>query len=265
MDLGIKGRRAFVSGGTTGIGEAISKTLAAEGVQVAVSSRSSERVGRFNLEMNTSGEQKHRAFLCDISEEGGPTSLIERINEEFGEIDILVNNAGSSMGIADPYCSMADWRKILRINLEVPVEFCNAVLPHMKKQDWGRIVNIISLAGMENSGPVTYCASKAALTAYTRSMGRVLAIESSNVVMTALAPGVVVTKEGHWGKKHAPDSEHAVNYLKERCPLGRFGEVEEISPMVAHLCSNQATFCHGGIFIVDGGQTKHFMYTSYLS
>ena len=83
--------------------------------------------------------------------------------------------------------------------------------------------------------------------------------------MTALAPGVVITEEGHWGKKYTEDSEHAQKYLKERCPLGRFGRTNEISPMVLQLCSARSTFCHGGIYIVDGGQTKHFMYDSYLN
>ena len=134
----------------------------------------------------------------------------------------------------------------------------------MKTQDWGRIVNITSGAGLENSGPVTFSASKAALTAYSRSMGRVLAIETSNVVMTAVSPGIVITEEGHWQKVLKERPEHAQKYIEERSPLGRFGEISEISPMVVLLCSEKASFCQGAIVPVDAGQSKHYMYFNYL-
>ena len=134
----------------------------------------------------------------------------------------------------------------------------------MKKQDWGRIVNITSLAGLENSGPVTYCVTKAALTAYSRTMGRILATETSNVVMMALMPGVVVTEEGYWADVLKNRPEHAKKYIEERCPLGRLGTTNEISPMVALMCSELASFMQGAIIPVDAGQSKHFMYFNYL-
>src|SRR3989338_8163225 len=111
---------------------------------------------------------------------------------------------------------------------------------------------------MENSGPVSYCTSKAALAAYTRSMGRILAWEGGEVVMSSVLPGVVLTEGGHWEQVLKTRPEHAEKYLKERCPLGRFGKPSEISPMVLLLCSKLATFYHGSIVLVDAGQAKHF-------
>jgi 3-oxoacyl-[acyl-carrier protein] reductase len=128
----------------------------------------------------------------------------------------------------------------------------------MKKQDWGRIVNVSAGASMENSGPAPYCSIKAALTAYSRCMGRILATETKNVVMSAILPGVVITEEGHWQKVLKERPEHAEKYLKERTPLGRFGKPSEISPMVVLLCSELATFCQGSIVAVDAGQAKHY-------
>ena len=90
-------------------------------------------------------------------------------------------------------------------------------------------------------------------------MGRILATEANNVVMSAIFPGVVVTEGGHWEKVLETNPEHAVKYLKERCPLGRFGKPDEISPVVVFYCSNFASFSHGAIIAVDAGQSKNYM------
>ena len=179
-------------------------------------------------------------------------------------IDILVNNAGHTLDVTDQYCSIEDWHRIMGLNFYVPVELINKFVPDMKKSKWGRIVNITSCAGLENSGPVTFSTAKAALTAYTRSMGRVLAIEEPGVVMSAVFPGVVLTKGGHWEKVLQTNPEHAKKYLAERCPLGRFGEIDEVGPIVAMYCSQLASFSHGAIIPVDAGQSKHFMSFNYM-
>ncbi|MBD23671.1 MAG: oxidoreductase [Candidatus Marinimicrobia bacterium] len=263
MDLGIKNKRAFVSGGATGIGKAIALELAAEGAAVVVSSREKRKVDEALKDLEKYGNS-HYGITCDPTKEDGPQKIFSDIEKNFGGIDILVNNIGSNLGITDPYCPTSDWRKIFRINFEVAVELNNLFLPRMKKEEWGRVLNITSLAGLENSGPVTYCVTKAALTAYTRTMGRILATESKNVVMSALMPGVVITEEGYWRDILKENPDHAEKYLKERCPLGRLGETDEISPMAALMCSEQASFMHGAIVPVDAGQSKHFMYFNYL-
>jgi 3-oxoacyl-[acyl-carrier protein] reductase len=181
------------------------------------------------------------------------------------EIDILINNAGHTFDVKDPYCNISDWRKVMSVNFETPVQIINAVVKSMKRKKWGRIVNITSCAGLENSGPVTYTVSKAALTAYSRTMGRILASESQDIVMSALFPGVVATKGGHWDKILKTNPSHAKKYLSERCPLGRFGRVDEISPVVTFYSSKLVSFSQGAIVPVDGGQSKHFMYHNYLS
>ena len=95
-------------------------------------------------------------------------------------------------------------------------------------------------------------------------MGRILAKESKNVVMSALMPGVILTEEGYWNDILKENPKHAEKYLKERCPLGRLGETREISPMAVLMCSELASFMHGAIVPVDAGQSKHFMYFNYL-
>lgn len=263
MELGLKGKRALVTGGARGIGKAIALDLAKEGAKVAITSRK-EAVLNQTLEEMGSFNQGHYAVSTDLTKEKAPELLAEEIWSNFGNLDIVINNVGDSLGITDPYCSISDWREIFRLNFEVAVKINNLFIPHMKKQDWGRIITITSGAALENSGPVTYCASKAAIGAYTRATGRVLATEASNVVMAAVMPGVVLTEDGHWKKVLEERPEHAEKYLWERCPLHRLGNVSEISPMVVFLCSEKASFCQGAIVPVDGGQPRHYMYFNYM-
>lgn len=257
MELGIKGKRALVTGGATGIGEAIAVDLAKEGVRVVITSRNESGLNR-TLEKIGGSAAGHRAIVTHLAEEGAPEALAREIHASFGNLDIVVNNIGGTLGVMDPYCPISDWRKLFRLNMEVAIELSNLFIPHMKQQNWGRIVNISSLAGTENSGPVPFCATKAALTAYTRCMGRILAIETDDVVMSAVFPGVVLTEGGHWQTVLKERPEHAEKYLAERCPLGRFGKPSEISPMVVLLCSNLATFCQAALVPIDAGQAAHY-------
>ncbi len=261
MELGIAGKYALVTGGANGIGASITESFAKEGVNVLFTSRDQNSLDQMCEQVRQYGVKGH-GILIDFLAADWLSKLEEAISPY--DIDILVNNAGHNFNIYDPYCPIEDWRKVMGLNFEVAVQICNLLIPQMKKRDWGRIVNITSCAGLENSGPVTYGVSKAALTAYTRTMGRILATEAKNVVMSAIFPGVVVTKGGHWEKVLETNPQHAATYLKERCPLGRFGEANEISPVVVFYCSDFASFSHGAIIPVDAGQSKHYMYFNYM-
>ena len=257
MDLGIDGRIALVTGGGTGIGRAVAIRLAQEGAKVIVTSRSAKRVAsaRAALEEISSG---HGGYVCDIAEDLAPTAMLKQVYEDHGYPDIVVNNVGDTLGILDPLCPLDDWAKLFRLILGVAIEINNEVIPHMKLRSWGRIVNITAGAGMENSGPVPYSSLKAAFTAYSRSMARVLALEKTGIVMSAVLPGVVLTEEGHWASVLEKEPEHAEKYLSERTVLRRFGTPDEIAPMVALLCSELSSFCIGSIVPVEGGQARHF-------
>lgn len=263
MELGLKGKTALITGGASGIGKAVALELAAEGASVFITSRAEEKLESALDELRAISHN-HSGCVTSLIKEGEIEQLKNQVLSHFSHLDIVVNNAGTTQGITDPYCSIQGWRQVMRLNLEVPVEINNAFIPGMKQRDWGRIVNISAGAALENSGPVTYCASKAALSAYTRSMGRILAMEANNVVMSAVLPGVIVTEDGHWGGKYAPDSEHAKAYLKDRCPIGRFGTTDEIACQVVLQCSERASFFHGANVLVDAGQAKHYMYSNYL-
>lgn len=254
MDLGIAGRRALVTGGGRGLGAAIARGLADEGARVAVVARSQPDVERVVGEMGGAG--RHYALQADLSAEGAPTRALVQIEREFGPLDIVVHNVGGTLDITDPGCSLDDWRRLWRFNLEIALELNLRVLPRMRAQGWGRVAHISSIAAMENQGPVPYCAIKAALTAYTRGMGRVVAPDG--VVMTAILPGAVFTHGGYWDLTARRRPDHLKRYLAERMAIGRLGQPEEIARAVAFVCSEAASFFIGSIVPIDGGQGRGY-------
>jgi len=255
MDLGIKGKRAVVTGGGRGIGRAIAYNLAKEGARVAVISRTESDL--VSLVKQIGGKRKgHYYIVSDLTKPGSPKKVYNELQDRFGEIEILVNNLGDSLYIKDPYCCLDDWQKLYRINLEVTIELNNLVIPSMKEKKWGRIVNISSIASLENQGPAPFCSMKAALTAYSRSMGRILA--KDGIIMVAVLPGAVFTKNGYWDITSKTNPEHVKKYLNERMAIKRFGTLDEVGTVVAFFCSQYASFCVGSAIVVDGGQGISF-------
>src|SRR3989338_3734160 len=177
MDLGIAEKLVVITGSGRGLGSAMALSLAKEGARVAIISRTASDLHALLLEMsdNEGGNKgnkngKHYSIACDLTEEGMPAKAVKELQEHFGQPDIIINNLGGTLDIKDPFCSLHEWRKIWRMNLEVAIELNNLLIPHMKQQQWGRIVNISSISALENQGPVPYCSIKAALNAYSRSM-----------------------------------------------------------------------------------------------
>lgn len=217
--------RALVTAGSRGIGAAIVTELQSRGHDVFQASRSTG----YDL---TQGKQR----LIDEMLEWKP--------------DIIVHNLGGTLGITDPFCSPADWLRVYQMNLGVAVALNQALVPHMQSQKWGRVVHISSVSGTENQGTVPYCTFKAALNAYTRSFGRVVAPDG--VCVSAVLPGAVFTPGGYW------DNPRAEAFVTNRMAIGRLGTVEEISKFVGFLCSEDASFVVGSTFLVDGGQGRAF-------
>lgn len=255
MNLGIKNKRALITGAGRGIGKSIAENLAREGVKLILVSRSKNSLTETYQELGGK-KNGHQMIAADLTKEKTPEKLVNNILRKIGPIDIIINNLGDSLDIKDPFCSLSDWRKLWRINMEVAIEINNLVLPKMMKQKWGRIVHISSIAALENQGPVPYCSIKAALTAYSRSMGRIVA--PYGIIMTSVLPGAVFTKGGYWDVTSKIKPEHVKKYLEERMAIKRFGIPDEIGSVVTFLCSQQASFCVGSTIPVDGGQGRVF-------
>lgn len=255
MDLGLTDRLALVTGAGRGLGHSISVNLAKEGAKVAVVSRTKSDIDALVEEMGGAGKG-HYGTVADLTEEGAPGRLVEELFSKFGQPSIVVHNLGGALDINDPFCSIEDWRKVWRINVEVAIELNLLLVPAMRKAGWGRIVHISSISALENHGAIPYCSTKAALTAYARSLGRFLAPDG--IVVTAVLPGAVLTEGGYWDITSKERPEHVEKYLAERMAIRRFGTPDEIGTIVTFLCSEQASFCVGSIVPVDGGQGRSF-------
>lgn len=182
--------------------------------------------------------------------------LINHLKESGMEPDIIVNNLGGTLSTNDPLQSLMGWRDVFRINLEVAVQLNEAFIPSMQKKKWGRICHISSISAIENQGPPAYCAAKAALNAYVRSLARYVA--KDNVILTSVMPGAVFTEGGYWDEMSKIDPEYVNNYVSNRMAINRLGNVREITEAVLFLSSDKASFCVGTAMLIDGGQGRAF-------
>lgn len=255
MDLGIKGKLAVVTGAGRGLGEGICRSLATEGAKIIAVSRTESDLKKLlaDLRAETTG---HHALVLDLAAVDGPARLIKFVQGLGRSPDIVINNLGGNLNYTDPLGPVDEWRDVMRLNVEVGIEINRAFIPAMRAAKWGRICHVSSISALENQGPPSYCAAKAALNAYVRSLGRF--VSADNVILTSVMPGAVFTPGGYWDVASRERPDHVAKYLKERMAIQRFGRIEEISGIVAFLCSEQASFCVGSCFLADGGQGRVF-------
>ena len=254
MNFKIKNKFALVTGASRGIGEEICKSLAKEGAKIIACSRNKKNLKKLISSLPNSN--KHFLINIDLSKYLNVKKLIKIIKNKKIQPDIIVNNLGGNLGFTNPLGSSEEWRKVMFLNTEVAIELNRSFIPNMIKKKWGRICHISSISAIENQGPPAYCASKAALNAYVRSLARYVA--EKNVILTSVMPGAVFTKGGYWDKQSKKNPKKVKKYLAERMAIKRFGKVSEISEIVKFLCSDQASFFVGSNVLVDGGQGRSF-------
>lgn len=255
MNLGIQGKLALVTGAGRGLGEGICRSLANEGARILATSRTAADLEKLVAELGGTAAG-HIALPLDLAATDGPAQLIAFAKAHGLQPDIVVNNVGGNLGFTDPLGPVDEWQQVMRLNVEIALEINRAFIPHMRDAKWGRICHVSSISALENQGPPAYCAAKAALNAYVRSLGRY--VSSDNVILTSVMPGAVFTKDGYWDVASRERPAHVEKYLNERMAIRRFGRIEEISELVAFLCSENASFCVGSCVLADGGQGRAF-------
>lgn len=172
------------------------------------------------------------------------------------KINKVIHCAGGGFGLKDDLISKDDLQILLNVNLIVPIIINNAVLPEMLINKEGNIVHIISTAARFASASLGYTIAKAGLMAYVRTLGRKLA--KYNVVMTGIIPGTFISKDNNWDRYIKEQPEWLDDFIKERCPKGRLGNVEEIIPLIEFLLSDKATMMNGCCVPIDGGEGVTF-------
>ena len=242
----LRGRRAVVVGGTSGIGRSISLGLACAGADVVATSRSADSVDAIASEIEGIGRSTLR-ITTDVATRASLQALHDRVVADLGDVDILVNSAGVTKRVPTLECSDEDWDEIMSVNLKGTLYGCQVFGRSMLLRGYGRIVNMASLATFVGFQEVAaYGASKAAVGALTRS----LAVEwaQSGVCVNAIAPGIIPT-----GLNRAIIDSARGQELLLRTPMGRFGTPEEIAGAAVYLASDECSFVTGQILVVDGG------------
>ncbi|MCI0378642.1 MAG: SDR family oxidoreductase [Gemmataceae bacterium] len=242
----LEGKVALVTGGGQGIGEAICRRLGAAGAKVGVFDLDAARAQRVALEIGGVGQAGNVTSQTDIE------TAVEELTHRFGPPDILVNNAGIT-GKAGRIWELepTDLEQVLAVNVVGPWLCCRAVAPGMRARQYGRIVNIASIAGKEGNptlGP--YSASKAALIALTKSLAKEL-VGAGDITVNAISPAVIATPilEG------LPQA--TVDYMVSRIPMGRTGKPEEVAALVHYLASAEASFTTGQCYDISGGRATY--------
>lgn len=250
MDLGLKGRVALVTGGSRGIGRAISRRLAEEGTCVAVNYvRDADAAAQTAREVEAAGSRA-LAVRADVSRREEVDQMVRQVLGHLGPVDILVNNAGggsNEIGILD--ITQTGWEITIGINLTGAFNCLQAVLPGMVERGHGRIVNISSIAALGFLGNYPhYCAAKAGIIGLTKSVAKEMI--GRGITVNAVCPGTVLTDL--LGLRHMTQEE--IQGWHGRHPRGRCAFPEDIAPLVTVLCSDLSAHITGQVVNISGGE-----------
>ena len=247
MDLGLEGRVALVTGASKGMGRAIAAQLVEEGAQVAISSRSRERISDAAEAIGA------RGYVYDSADLDAAPALVERVESELGPLDVLVTNTGGPPGNPDALGFERDqWEAAYRTLVLSPMALIEAALPGMRERGFGRILNVVSSAVREPIPNLMLSnAHRASMLAAFKTVARQVA--GDGVTLNSALPGRIAT--ARLGELMG-SLEQAEEQAAEEVPAGRLGTVEEFAAAAVFLCSARASYITGVALLVDGGLTR---------
>ena len=242
----LAGKYAIITGAGKGLGAAMAKRFLEEEVAgIAMLDWNYELVKQTAQELDPEGK-KTLALQCDVTDSEGVKAAVDKVLEQFGRVDILVNNAGITKDRIFHKMSDEDWDSVIKVNLYGPYNLCKYIVPLMREQMSGSIINISSTAAYGNPGQANYSSTKAGLQGLTR----VLALElgRKNVRVNCIAPGFVETD-----MMLAVPAEQLKASIENKVPMHRLGKPEEVASAVAFLASEDSSWITGQTIFVSGG------------
>jgi 3-oxoacyl-[acyl-carrier protein] reductase len=260
MELGLKGRVAAVAAASRGLGRATARALAAEGVSVGLCGRDAARIQEAAATISQETGSRTLAVVADVGRGEDCARFVEETVRAFGRLDILVTNTGGPRPGGFEGVGPADWETAFRVTLANVVHLVGAAVPHMKRNGWGRIVNITSLSTKQPiEGLVLSNAFRPAIAGLAKTLAGELG--PHGILVNSVCPGYTRTdrlEELANVRAQAAGStpEAILSKLVESVPLGRVAEPEEFAAVVAFLCSERASFVTGATIPVDGGACR---------
>lgn len=245
-------RVAIVTGGSKGLGQAMSAALASAGAHVVVVSRHAEEAESVAHQLTTEYGRDCLGFQADVSDQTRFEAIVAEVIGRFQRLDILINNAGINIRGPIDELTLEQFQEVQRINVEGVWICTRAVVPFMKKAGQGRIINLAStlgVVGLQNRTP--YTASKGAVVQMTRALAMELA--AHNILCNAICPGPFLTPMN----QAIADSEEATRLIVGAVALGRWARLEEIQGAAIFLASDASSYVTGSLLMVDGGWTAH--------
>lgn len=258
MDLQLRNKVAIITGASSGIGLAIAKALAEEGVQLALCARNKQRLHKEAEAIRTEYGVNVLAKSCDVVKPEEITAFIDAVEKEFGGADILINNAGTGSNEKIISAKDEEWQYYWDLHVMAAVRFSRAMMPLMQKRGGGAILNNSSICAKQPLGyePI-YNTTKAALSMFSKCLANECI--PMNIRVNTINPGLILTDE--WWKAAEKSGKEqgmtAQEYLdgiaKEKTPIGRFASPEELAAFFVFMCSPKASYCVGSSYYVDGG------------
>jgi gluconate 5-dehydrogenase len=247
----LTGRSALVSGGGRGIGKTIALALAEAGADIAVGSRDEQACAGTAKDIAVATGRATLSGKLDVTEKGSVEEFVKLMKEKLGSVDILVNNSGATWGAPFEEMPLERWERVIKVNLTGTFLMCQMVIPIMKNQKWGRIVNVASVAGLLGAPPFMhasgYSASKGGIIALTKELAVKLA--EHGITVNAIAPSFFPTKMSR------PLTDRFGDVIRQDNPMRRMGEDDDLKGVAVFLSSEASRYITGQVVPVDGGQT----------
>ncbi len=253
IQVDLTGKSAIVTGASRGIGRAIALRLGQAGARVACVARDMAKLEEVAAEIRSAGGEAS-VHQCDVCDAEQVNQTVEAVHEAWGPIEILVNNAGITRDTLLLRMSDEDWDNVIASNLRSVFLFTRATAQVMVRAKRGRIINISSISGiMGNPGQANYSASKAGVIGFTQTVAKELASKRRPITVNAICPGFIHSDMTDVLAEAGGSMFHDV--VKQRIPLQRLGEPEEVADAVLYLASDSAGYISGQVLTIDGGMT----------